>query len=87
MAQQVTVSEAVASLQSMFLSYEEEVLRALLSANNNQIERTIEAVLMMEGESPEGDTSASAEGSRTPPVQAHSIRPKTFCHSGPRKRR
>ena len=62
MAQQVTVSEAVASLQSMFPSYEEEVLRALLSANNNQIERTIEAVLMMEGESPEGDTSASAEG-------------------------
>ena len=50
MASQVTVSEAIASLQAMFPSYDEEVLRTLLSANNNQIEATIEAIFMMEGD-------------------------------------
>jgi|MDTB01.2.fsa_nt_gb hypothetical protein len=77
MAQQVTVSEAVASLQSMFPSYEEDVLRALLAANNNQIEHTIEQVLTMEGDSPGSGPSASAErhkpGSEAPQHQTEDL--------------
>lgn len=70
MAAQITLDDALASLKSMFPTYEEDALRELLAANRNHIERTIEAVLMMEGEAeipsgvppPSTDDSAVSQG-------------------------
>lgn len=49
----------------MFPSYDEEVLKTLLMANNNHIERAIESILQMEGEA--GDAGTSGGVDRTTP--------------------
>jgi hypothetical protein len=61
MSAQISINEAVASLQSMFPSYDEEVLRTLLAANHNHIEHTIEQVLVMEGGNDMGGAAAEPE--------------------------
>ena len=61
MSAQISINEAVASLQSMFPSYDEEVLRTLLAANHNHIEHTIEQVLVMEGGNDVGGAAAEPE--------------------------
>ena len=58
MAAQISLEDAMDSLKSMFPTYEEEVLKELLAANRNHIERTIEAVLMMEGVDNTGPSDA-----------------------------
>lgn len=45
----ITFEAALEMLVSMFPSYERETLVMLLAANNNNVERTIESVLVMDG--------------------------------------
>jgi len=45
----ITFEAAVDTLQSMFPSYDKETLSMLLQSNSNNVERTIESVLVMEG--------------------------------------
>ena len=48
---EVSMSQAVAQIKDMFPSFDEDVLTAMLAANNNHIEHTIEQVLQMEADS------------------------------------
>ena len=71
------MSQAVAQIKDMFPSFDEDVLTAMLAANNNHIEHTIEQVLQMEADSVGGESGGGRESGvqSTPSLASNSSRP------------
>jgi uncharacterized SAM-binding protein YcdF (DUF218 family) len=60
MSNNISFEDAIATLKSMFPEWDEETLSTVLVSNNYHVERTIESVLSMCGDSTINTTPAAA---------------------------